>query len=104
MGDIARWKARGRLQDTMAHCHFLDLPELDACTIRRCNPGLVLSPLMADGFDAIDVAERLQAAGFAGRYRVLADALPDPDLIRREIRALAPALDFDLLVLPGLPS
>lgn len=103
IGDIARWKTLGLLQDEMEACRFLDLAELCACKISQFNPALVLSPLVADGFDAFDVAEKLQAADFTGRYRVVANALPDADLIRREIRSVAPALDFDLLVLPDLP-
>jgi hypothetical protein len=63
------------------------------------RPALVLSWLVDGGFDAIDVACRLAAGGFRGPYRALSAPLPNPDAIRHEVRAAAPGLDFDLLIL-----
>ena len=47
----------------------------------------------------MDLAERLAAAGFRGKYRAVAPTVPDPDLVRREITDRFPALDFDLVIL-----
>ena len=57
----------------------------------------IISPIMATDFDAVDVAKRLAANGFRGRYFAVADTLPDRDLIRREVRAAAPGLSFDIV-------
>lgn len=67
--------------------------------LATCLPDLVVSPLVGRGFDCFDVAERLIAAQFKGRYRAVVETLPDPSVVRREIRAHFPDLDFDILIL-----
>ncbi|MBO6604790.1 MAG: hypothetical protein JJ938_14745 [Roseicyclus sp.] len=64
-------------------------------------PALVLSPLVTEIFDAIDMARYLSEADFHGRYLALVDRLPSANLIRREVAALAPDLSFDVVVLDG---
>lgn len=99
VGDIARWATLGRPDADLGALAFVDLDELHDENITEIAPDVVLSPLVATGFDAIDVAERLQSTRFTGRYCVMASvAIPDIDLIRREINAVAPQLDVDLLV------
>jgi len=39
---------------------------------------------------------------YQGRYRAIAEDLPDADLIRKEVQTFAPQLDFDLLLMPRL--
>jgi hypothetical protein len=104
VGDVRCWQGRGRLQVSLPDCTFLHLSQLDGPVLQQLDPFLVLSPLMSDGFDALDVAERLWVARFAGLYRVVANDLPKPDIIRRDIRSVAPLLNFDLLVLPRLAA
>jgi hypothetical protein len=100
IGELDQWQASGRLRGVPAGCAYLDITQLNPFTLHRHAPDLVLSPLLSGGFDAVDVAEKLNAARFRGMYRVVADNLPDADIIRGDIRAAAPDLDFDLLVLP----
>ncbi|EAQ06371.1 hypothetical protein [Yoonia vestfoldensis] len=100
IGDLDQWQASGRLRGVPAGCVYLGIDQLNPFTLRRHAPDLILSPLLSDGFDAVDVAEKLNATQFRGMYRVVADNLPDPEIIRGDIRAAAPDLDFDLLVLP----
>jgi hypothetical protein len=64
-------------------------------------PGLVLSPLLTPVFDALDLARLLTQAGYRGRYLALVDRLPSANLIRREVAAQSPALNFDVIVLDG---
>ncbi len=71
--------------------------DVDAASLARWQPDIVLSPLVAAGFDCVDLARILSEAQFTGRYRVAATDLPDPGVVRREIRASFPALDFDVL-------
>lgn len=104
VGDIARWKTLGRLHDDLADYAYVDLDDLHDGKIQEIAPDLVLSPLMSKGFDAIDVAERLRAADFAGRYCAVANDVPNADIIRREVKSIAPQLAFDLLILPAKPD
>jgi hypothetical protein len=63
---------------------------------------VVLSPMVGDTYDCIDVAQHLCDAGFTGSYRVMTPDLPDPGILRQEIRSLCPGLDFDLVELRTL--
>lgn len=101
IGDLTQWAARGRLRMAPDQCEFVDITQLDQVTIRRYDQGLIVAPLLSGAFDAFDIAEKLAAAQFAGMFRVVADAVPNADLIRTEIEAAAPGLDFDLIVLPA---
>lgn len=103
VGDIARWKTLGRLQGDLTDYAYVELRDLHDQNIRQIAPDLVLSPLMTADFDAIDVAERLRAADYAGRYCAVANDVPNADLIRREVKSIAPKLAFDLLILPPKP-
>jgi hypothetical protein len=64
-------------------------------------PDLVLSPLLTPIFDALDLARYLTQAGFAGRYLALVEKLPNAKLIRAEVEAQSPSLNFDIIVLDG---
>ncbi|MGC9370138.1 MAG: hypothetical protein ACP5DX_11420 [Paracoccaceae bacterium] len=57
----------------------------------------VVSPLVAEQFDALDLARELDAAGYRGQYFIIAPPLPRPDLIRRELAAIAPQVEIELL-------
>lgn len=73
--------------------------DVSAQTLAIWQPDVVISPLVDRDFDCTDLARQLVDAGFKGRYRVAAHALPDPALIRREIASNFPGLDFDILPL-----
>jgi hypothetical protein len=64
-------------------------------------PALVLSPLLTPAFDALDLARMLTQCGYRGRYLALVDRLPSANLIRREVEAQSPGLNFDVIVLDG---
>jgi hypothetical protein len=64
-------------------------------------PALVLSPLLTPSFDALDLARLLTQCGYRGRYLALVDRLPSANLIRREVEAQSPNLNFDVIVLDG---
>lgn len=83
---------------------FITINDLSADLVEETQPDIILSPLVADDFDAVDMAEKLVSLGFQGRYRAIAPRLPDAALILHEVRGLAPQLDFALLLLPELVS
>lgn len=64
-------------------------------------PELVIAPLTARGFDAMDLLATLSDAAFAGRVLVLTPHLPDVPLVRADVSAQAPALNVDVIALDG---
>ncbi|MGJ8622403.1 MAG: hypothetical protein ACSHW1_06455 [Yoonia sp.] len=97
VGDIARWTEDGRDTGSFGHFHFVKIQDLSEDTLAALLPEVILSPLIADGFDVLDLAVHLRRLGFRGRYRAIATNIPNPAMIRAEVRELAPELDFDLL-------
>jgi hypothetical protein len=57
----------------------------------------VLSPLVGPGFDAVDLAIRLHRSGFQGRYFAFASYLPDAQVVLREVAAVAPGLEIEII-------
>lgn len=102
IGDLNRWKAQGRVVPPLEGFQFVDIEELNADIVNEKEPDIILSPLVADDFDAVDVAMKLIELRYQGRYRAIAEDLPDADLIRKEVQTFAPQLDFDLLLMPRL--
>lgn len=100
VGDLARWTAQGRIDASLTEFLFVDIATLSADLVNEIQPDIVLSPLIANNFDAVDVAMRLVDLQFQGKYRAIASDLPDASMICKEIRSFAAKLDFDLLLLP----
>ncbi|MEN8895743.1 MAG: hypothetical protein ABF248_06605 [Yoonia sp.] len=100
IGDMTRWKSPGRDLPDMVGLQFIDIHALDQGMINTQNPDIILSPLVSDDFDAIEVASLLSKLSYNGAYRALTDEVPNPALIKAEVRRHAPNLDFDLVVLP----
>jgi len=78
---------------------FLPVNEISAEALAVLNPDVVLAPLVATRFDCFDVAHALVEARFEGPFRAVVDYLPNPALVRREITACCPDLDFDIVVM-----
>ena len=100
LGDIHRWKASGRLADSNAEYVFANFEDLNQELLATVNPHMILSPLIADKFDASDVIAKLNQFRFSGPYRAISGPLPDPGLVRAELQRPAPFLDFDIIVMP----
>lgn len=101
IGDVSVWRAQGRLPGETEGIDFIEFSQLDAGLLIDLQIDMVLTPLFCSHFDTIDVAIKLRKIGYRGRYRVIADSIPDAKLVRREIHEIAPDLDFDILVLGG---
>jgi hypothetical protein len=104
VGDIDEWRRHGGDLPANSRLAFTDFRSVTAELFQVMAPTLVLSPLLARGFDCIDLAQVLHGMGYRGRYRAVADILPDPGMIRREIAAICPGLDFDVIVMPPRPA
>lgn len=77
-------------------CHFVGPADLGWVLLARLSPGLIISPLIFGRLDVIDLAGRLAALGYRGRYRAISPALPHPEMVCAEVARHAPGLDFDL--------
>ena len=98
IGDLDQWVAAGRpLPD--GEIAYAVVGDLNRALLRRLSPDLVLAPLSTPAFDAFEVARRLARAGYRGPFRAVTLPLPHPDLVRDEVAAVAPDLDFDLVVI-----
>ena len=92
-------QARGLLDAaTGAEVVLAGYDALDGALLARHRPLVVISHVLGRGFDALDLARRLRSLGFRGRYAVLADGLPCPMLVRREIADACPGLDVAMVV------
>lgn len=100
IGNLARWKARGRSLPRLDGFHYMAFAELTSARLADISPDVILSALVGDDFDAVEMAMVLQAIGFRGRYRVIARGLPNPQVVRAEISRAAPEVDFNILSLP----
>lgn len=79
---------------------FLEFDAITTEVMRTINPEVVLSPLVCDDFDATQMIAELARYNFKGRYRAVTSGLTNPQMVLREVRTFAPAVDFDLLVIP----
>jgi len=104
VGDIAAWNKAGRQLPDLEGFYFTCLEHVTPELLSEIRPDIILCSLVSDKFDAIELGERLAEIGYAGRFRALCEALPRPETVRKEIRALIPGLDFDLLILNEEPG
>ena len=82
---------------------FASFEDVNEELIARLCPTVILSPVLARNFDCIDLAQVLCRLDFRGRYRAMAEALPDPALIQQEIATMCPNLDFGVLTRRDTP-
>jgi hypothetical protein len=100
VGDVRNWAAGGRATDDFDDFQYASFGELTRDKLDHIAPQMILSPLVASEFDVIDLARHLQDIGYAWCYRVIAPNLPNADIIRAEVAAVAPIVDFDLFQAP----
>lgn len=97
IGDTKIWKSIVGSLPSHREIVFAGIDDIDLGRMELLMPELVVSPVVTPSFDCLDVAHRLADLGFAGAYRALSQTMPDISMIRREVRALYPNLDFDIL-------
>lgn len=72
---------------------YIALDALDAETLRKAAPDLVLCALFAADLasgDAFALVERLETLHYRGRILVICPTLPSPRMIEAELQALGP--------------
>lgn len=93
VGDPKEWQHRGHALPREGIV-FLSFDEVTRETMEHLQPALVVSPVLSNAFDCIDLAVQLNGAGFSGEYRAISTGLPKPELIENEVRQLCSQLDF----------
>jgi hypothetical protein len=99
VGKPKGWTALARRVPPDEELRFVGIEDLTVARLGQLRPTLVLSPLIGEGFDAVDVVHRLASAAFQGRFRVVASSVPNPEAVRAELQAAGDEIDFDLVVL-----
>lgn len=94
VGEVSAWRGRGNVLPRHGQLAFAEFHEVTAELLETLSPALVLSPLLSRRFDCVDLAELLHVLGYRGKYRVIGNDLPNPDLITAEVMSLVPGLDF----------
>ena len=102
LGDVERWRSVGKRVPAVDGTVFAAHEQISTEFMALTQASLVLSPLFMRGADAVDIAIRLIDSGFAGCYRAISMSMPNPGMVRDEVRAVAPELDFDLISFPAL--
>lgn len=72
--------------------------DLSASLVDRVQPELIICPLMANGFDAMDVLSRAKSATWRASICVLTPPLPNQKMVERELKSHASGLRVDLLI------
>lgn len=75
-----------------------DLDELLRGAGKLAQVDRVILPLTTPSFDALEAAVVLAENGFRGRLQVLSPDLPRPDLVKREIAAVARGVQVELVM------
>lgn len=74
---------------------------LDASLLARLMPDTVIFPLIASGFDALQLIDRLEELQFTGEACVMAPPLPNRRMVEAELRNHGPTLRLALIEQPG---
>ncbi|MDZ4096631.1 MAG: hypothetical protein U1D35_17165 [Paracoccaceae bacterium] len=77
--------------------------QLDAALLRRVAPDIIVFPLIAPRFDAVQMLCQLEVLGYCGTACVIMPPLPSPEMVRDELIAAAAGIKLVMLELPDLP-
>lgn len=86
------------IRSTICHVGY---DVVDGALLKRLAPLLIVSPVIGDGFDCLDLARRLDALGYDGRYRAIALLRYDVGLVEADIARCCPGIDFGVVVPPA---
>jgi hypothetical protein len=100
IGDVEEWEKAGNSLPSNNKVVFAEFQEVTDVLLATIKPAIIISPLLTRSFDCIDLAQHLQSLGYKGQYRAMAATLPNPTIVRREIKTLCPDIDFDVIALP----
>ena len=96
IGDVDEWRDRGHPLPG-GEIAFLAFHEVSGASLEYHSPSVIYSPVLARTFDCIELAILLETLAYPGIYRAVANDLPKPALIEREVRQLCRRLKFELI-------
>ncbi|MEM7753692.1 MAG: hypothetical protein AAF230_09775 [Pseudomonadota bacterium] len=96
VGNPKEWQEQGHVLPTEGLA-FVGFHEVTEVTLDYLQPAIVFSPVLANGFDCIDLAMALHKLGYSGEYRAIAIGYPKPAVIEREVKQMCPQLDFVII-------
>ncbi|MDA5094835.1 hypothetical protein O2N63_12140 [Aliiroseovarius sp. KMU-50] len=76
---------------------YLKISDINAEVLRWRRPLMIISPLMCNSFDSLELAVKLQELGYTGKFRVLAPNVANPNMILKEIASQAPSIDIEIM-------
>lgn len=77
--------------------HATTLDDLDALVMLRTGPDVVLSPLLCESHDILDVARALKTLGYHGALIAVTRNLPRFSVVKNEVREIWTAGDFQII-------
>lgn len=80
-----------------ARCERMPYALLHAALACAPTVDCIVSPLVTEQFDAMELAAQLALGGYRGRYVVVTPALPDPRIIAHELQHICPDVKVELL-------
>ena len=96
VGNLVSWHNAGRAPPVLRGFVFAAFSDVTDALLHLHAPDLVLSALVGDEYDVVELARKLASLEFRGRYRALTSNLPNPRMVLNEVRTAAPQIDFDL--------
>lgn len=100
VGAPEEWTRNGNALPVNGTLAFVSFSEVTDSLLQQLSPVAVVSPVLAKGFDCIDLALLLHSLNYQGSYRAAAPDLPKPKLIEAEIAQICPRLDFGIVMTP----
>ena len=97
VGDLAVWRRSGRDWSSCQCVTYSNPSDVTKPFLQVISPDVVVSAVVGFGYDAIDIAKRLSDAGYRGRYRCIAAAVPDHTIIQQEVAQSSPSVDFAII-------
>ncbi len=97
VGNRREWDQSGNQPPDATGIAFVSFEDISHSFFEDRRPSVIFSPVLARGFDCIDLAVLLHRLGFTGSYRAISRDLPNPTVIEAEVRAVCPNLDFKIM-------
>jgi len=92
--DVAAWSGAATVR--AEQIGFIAFGALGDALAGSQRSGWIVTPLVGDRFDALDVAHRLAALQFRGALHVLTPPVPRPDVIRHELQQICQGFTVEL--------
>lgn len=104
VGDVFQWHEASNSLPENAQITFADFSDVTADFLDMLKPQVIISCLVSQHFDFIDLGQTLQAVNFQGCFRIIAPKLPNPSVVVSEAQSMCPKLNIDFVFDPTVPG